>query len=127
MVGAVKAYPGGFTLLRIHDSGYALNSYKIRSALARMERAQSAGAGRPVAATVVRTGGLGSQQHGRPRPVRHHGGAGSGRSSVGVVVRRRTWSAGALRLGHEAIVWLGVAGPRRPARTRPVRHHGGRP
>ncbi|HEY0539494.1 MAG TPA: metallophosphoesterase family protein [Actinoallomurus sp.] len=34
-VGAVKEYPGGFTLLRVHSGGYALNFYKTRSALAR--------------------------------------------------------------------------------------------
>jgi hypothetical protein len=34
-VGAVKEYPGGFTLLRIHTGGYALNFYKTRSRLAR--------------------------------------------------------------------------------------------
>ena len=34
-VGAVKEYPGGFTLLRIHSGGYALNFYKTRSDLAR--------------------------------------------------------------------------------------------
>jgi hypothetical protein len=34
-VGAVKEYPGGFTLLRIHSGGYALNFYKTRADLAR--------------------------------------------------------------------------------------------
>jgi Icc protein len=34
-VGAVKEYPGGFTLLRVHTGGYALNFYKTRSRLAR--------------------------------------------------------------------------------------------
>ncbi|MFC6880032.1 MULTISPECIES: purple acid phosphatase family protein [Actinomadura] len=34
-VGAVKEYPGGFTLLRIHSGGYALNFYKTRSDAAR--------------------------------------------------------------------------------------------
>ena len=34
-VGAVKEYPGGFTLLRIHSGGYALNFYKTRDDLAR--------------------------------------------------------------------------------------------
>lgn len=34
-VGAVKEYPGGFTLLRVHSGGYALNFYKTRSDLAR--------------------------------------------------------------------------------------------
>ncbi|MGH3377294.1 MAG: metallophosphoesterase [Actinoallomurus sp.] len=34
-VGAVKEYPGGFTLLRIHSGGYALNFYKTRGGLAR--------------------------------------------------------------------------------------------
>jgi 3',5'-cyclic-AMP phosphodiesterase len=34
-VGAVKEYPGGFSLLRIHSGGYALNFYKTRSDLAR--------------------------------------------------------------------------------------------
>ena len=34
-MGAVKEYPGGFTLLRVHTGGYALNFYKTRSAEAR--------------------------------------------------------------------------------------------
>ncbi|GAA1872848.1 hypothetical protein GCM10009736_45850 [Actinomadura bangladeshensis] len=34
-VGAVKEYPGGFTLLRVHTGGYALNFYKTRGAEAR--------------------------------------------------------------------------------------------
>ncbi|MBX6765653.1 MAG: metallophosphoesterase family protein [Actinomadura rubrobrunea] len=34
-VAAVKEYPGGFTLLRIHSGGYALNFYKTRAELAR--------------------------------------------------------------------------------------------
>ncbi|MCW2944128.1 MAG: metallophosphoesterase [Actinoallomurus sp.] len=34
-VGAVKEYPGGFALLRIHTGGYALNFYKTRGDLAR--------------------------------------------------------------------------------------------
>ncbi|MBO2454433.1 metallophosphoesterase family protein [Actinomadura barringtoniae] len=34
-VGAVKEYPGGFTLLRVHEGGYALNFYKTRSDEAR--------------------------------------------------------------------------------------------
>lgn len=33
--GAVKEYPGGFSLLRIHSGGYALNFYKTRGDLAR--------------------------------------------------------------------------------------------
>lgn len=34
-VGATKEYPGGFTLLRVHEHGYAVNFYKTRSDLAR--------------------------------------------------------------------------------------------
>jgi Calcineurin-like phosphoesterase len=34
-VGAVKEYPGGFTLLRVHTGGYALNFYKTRADAAR--------------------------------------------------------------------------------------------
>lgn len=34
-VGATKEYPGGFSLLRIHEGGYAVNFYKTRSELAR--------------------------------------------------------------------------------------------
>jgi hypothetical protein len=34
-VGATKEYPGGFTLLRVHEGGYAINFYKTRSELAR--------------------------------------------------------------------------------------------
>jgi 3',5'-cyclic-AMP phosphodiesterase len=34
-VAAVKEYPGGFTLLRLHTGGYALNFHKIRGDLAR--------------------------------------------------------------------------------------------
>lgn len=34
-VGATKEYPGGFTLLRLHEGGYAVNFYKTRSELAR--------------------------------------------------------------------------------------------
>jgi hypothetical protein len=34
-VAATKEYPGGFTLLRIHEGGYALNFYKTRSELSR--------------------------------------------------------------------------------------------
>ena len=33
-VSAVKEYPGGFTLLRVHTGGYALNFYKFKSPLA---------------------------------------------------------------------------------------------
>lgn len=34
-VGAVKEYPGGFTLLHVHSGGYALNFYKTRGDEAR--------------------------------------------------------------------------------------------
>jgi hypothetical protein len=34
-VGAAKEYPGGFSLLRIHTGGYALNYYKSQAPLAR--------------------------------------------------------------------------------------------
>lgn len=34
-VAAVKEYPGGFALLRLHTGGYALNFYKTRDPLAR--------------------------------------------------------------------------------------------
>ncbi|MET7994638.1 metallophosphoesterase family protein [Amycolatopsis sp. NPDC005232] len=34
-VAAAKEYPGGFSILRLHTRGYALNFYKSRSALAR--------------------------------------------------------------------------------------------
>ncbi|HVU60125.1 MAG TPA: metallophosphoesterase family protein [Mycobacteriales bacterium] len=34
-VAATKEYPGGFSLLRIHEGGYSLNFYKTRSDLAR--------------------------------------------------------------------------------------------
>jgi Icc protein len=34
-VGATKEYPGGFSLLRVHEGGFAVNFYKTRSALAR--------------------------------------------------------------------------------------------
>jgi hypothetical protein len=34
-VAATKEYPGGFTLLRVHEGGYAANFYKTRSELAR--------------------------------------------------------------------------------------------
>ncbi|RFU43291.1 metallophosphoesterase [Actinomadura logoneensis] len=34
-VAAAKEYPGGFTLLRVHSGGYALNFYKTRAPLAR--------------------------------------------------------------------------------------------
>jgi hypothetical protein len=34
-VSAVKEYPGGFALLRLHTGGYAINYYKTRSDLAR--------------------------------------------------------------------------------------------
>ena len=33
-VGAVKEYPGGFTLLRVHSGGYATNFYKFKDPLA---------------------------------------------------------------------------------------------
>jgi hypothetical protein len=34
-VAATKEYPGGFTLLRVHEGGYAVNFYKTRSTLSR--------------------------------------------------------------------------------------------
>jgi hypothetical protein len=34
-VAATKEYPGGFSLLRVHEGGYSLNFYKTRSDLAR--------------------------------------------------------------------------------------------
>ena len=34
-VAATKEYPGGFTMLRVHTGGYAVNFYKTRSDLAR--------------------------------------------------------------------------------------------
>jgi hypothetical protein len=34
-VSAVKEYPGGFALLRLHTGGYAINYYKARSEQAR--------------------------------------------------------------------------------------------
>jgi hypothetical protein len=34
-IAAGKEYPGGFSLLRLHTGGFALNFYKTRSALAR--------------------------------------------------------------------------------------------
>ncbi|GHA54698.1 hypothetical protein GCM10010372_63400 [Streptomyces tauricus] len=46
-VGAVKEYPGGFCLLRIHTGGYALNYYKTGSGPARewSERSRRVAAG----------------------------------------------------------------------------------
>jgi len=46
-VGAVKEYPGGFCLLRIHTGGYALNYYKTSSGPARewSERSRRVAAG----------------------------------------------------------------------------------
>ncbi|MEV8607346.1 hypothetical protein AB0383_05200 [Amycolatopsis sp. NPDC051373] len=34
-VAAAREYPGGFSILRLHTHGYALNFYKSRSGLAR--------------------------------------------------------------------------------------------
>ncbi|HWB65421.1 MAG TPA: metallophosphoesterase family protein [Mycobacteriales bacterium] len=34
-VAATKEYPGGFSLLRVHEGGYAMNFYKTRAPLAR--------------------------------------------------------------------------------------------
>ena len=34
-IAAGKEYPGGFSLLRLHTGGFALNFYKTRSELAR--------------------------------------------------------------------------------------------
>ena len=34
-IAAVKEYPGGFSLLRLHSGGFALNFYKTRSRLSR--------------------------------------------------------------------------------------------
>jgi hypothetical protein len=34
-VSAVKEYPGGFTMVRVHEGGYAMNFYKTQSDLAR--------------------------------------------------------------------------------------------
>ena len=34
-IAAGKEYPGGFSLLRLHEGGYALNFYKTQSDLAR--------------------------------------------------------------------------------------------
>lgn len=46
-VGAVKEYPGGFCLLRVHTGGFALNFYKTRGAAARRwsERSRRVAAG----------------------------------------------------------------------------------
>ncbi|WP_368039403.1 metallophosphoesterase [Streptomyces sp. 8P21H-1] len=46
-VGAVKEYPGGFCLLRVHTGGYALNYYKTSSGPARewSERSRRVAAG----------------------------------------------------------------------------------
>ncbi|MET9828518.1 metallophosphoesterase family protein [Streptomyces sp. NPDC006385] len=46
-VAAAKEYPGGFTLLRIHSGGYALNHYKAGDAAARQwsERSRRVAAG----------------------------------------------------------------------------------
>ncbi|QXE35532.1 metallophosphoesterase family protein [Streptomyces sp. GMY02] len=46
-VSAVKEYPGGFCLLRVHSGGYALNYYKTRSGPARewSERSRRQAAG----------------------------------------------------------------------------------
>ena len=49
-IAAGKEYPGGFSLLRLHTEGYALNFYKSRSDLARRwserSRQEIAGSGR---------------------------------------------------------------------------------
>jgi hypothetical protein len=46
-VAAAKEYPGGFTLLRIHSGGYALNHYKAGDLAARQwsERSRRVAAG----------------------------------------------------------------------------------
>jgi hypothetical protein len=46
-VSAVKEYPGGFCLLRIHSGGFAVNHYKARAAAAREwgERSRRVAAG----------------------------------------------------------------------------------
>ena len=42
-VGAVKEYPGGYSLLRIYDGGYMVNFYKTRTDLARRWSARTRG------------------------------------------------------------------------------------
>ncbi|MFC7449539.1 metallophosphoesterase family protein [Rhodococcus daqingensis] len=42
-VGAVKEYPGGYSLLRIHEGGYMVNFYKTRTDLARQWSQRSRG------------------------------------------------------------------------------------
>ncbi|MFH5207982.1 metallophosphoesterase family protein [Antrihabitans spumae] len=42
-VGAVKEYPGGYSLLRVYDGGYMVNFYKTRSDLAKRWSARTRG------------------------------------------------------------------------------------
>lgn len=42
-VGAVKEYPGGYSLLRLYEGGYMVNFYKTRTELARRWSARSRG------------------------------------------------------------------------------------
>jgi hypothetical protein len=63
-VGATKEYPGGFSLLRVHEGGYAMNFYKTRSHPARewseRTRGEYAGAG---ASAFYMTGTIGDRNY----------------------------------------------------------------
>ena len=68
-IAAGKEYPGGFSLLRLHTGGFALNFYKTRSELARAwserSRQEISGAGRSSRSAQC----LRPQHHGGARPL----------------------------------------------------------
>jgi hypothetical protein len=75
-VGATKEYPGGFSLLRVHEGGYAMNFYKTRSELARewseRTRGEYLGVG---ASAFYQSGSIGDRNYVVKRDLsglRHH-------------------------------------------------------
>ena len=70
-IAAGKEYPGGFSLLRLHTGGFALNFYKTRSDLARewSERSRQEILG-ALAAVRARQQRRRPQHRGRARPLR---------------------------------------------------------
>ena len=92
-IAAGKEYPGGFSLLRLHTGGFALNFYKTpQRPRPRVERTQPAGDRRPLAAVLARQQRRRPQHGGRARPLRA-----SGRSAAGTTGGGTTHPPGAER------------------------------
>ena len=114
-IAAGKEYPGGFSLLRLHTGGFALNFYKTRSDLARaVERTKPTGDPRRLAAVRARQQRLRPQHRRRTRPLGPATSAPRARGAARAPTTGVVTAVGASR--RNGVRWRCVVRPRRAGR-----------